>query len=114
MPVVWLYSHWSRILLRLRGVLADGADGGKYFTVLVEQGELNDQRRRRIMHRWGLSPREFEIITALADNAGTTEMARRMHLSPGTVKGYLQRLADKLNLPGISALRKFANQELAS
>jgi DNA-binding CsgD family transcriptional regulator len=80
----------------------------------VEQGELKEHRRRRIMYRWGLSPREFEIITALADSAGTTEMAHRMHLSPGTVKAYLQRLADKLNLPGIPALRTFAKQELAS
>ncbi|HJU11429.1 MAG TPA: helix-turn-helix domain-containing protein [Candidatus Binataceae bacterium] len=113
-PVVRLYSHWSGIVLRLRGVVAYGADGRRYFTVLVEQGELGEHRRQRIMYRWGLSPREFEIISALADNAGMTEMAHRMHLSPGTVKAYLQRLVDKLNLPGISALRTFARHELAS
>ena len=66
------------------------------------------------MYRWGLSAREFELIATLAENTGLTEMAYQMHLSPGTVKTYLQHLADKLNLPGISALRKFAAEGLGS
>ena len=61
----------------------------------------------------GLSPREFEIHR-LFENTGMTEMAYRMHLSPGTVKTYLLHLADKLNLTGMSSLRQFASRELAS
>jgi DNA-binding CsgD family transcriptional regulator len=113
-PVVRLHSHWSGIVLRLRGIVAYGDDGGRYFTVIVEQGELKEHRQRRLMYRWGLSPREFEIVAALAEHARTSEMAYRMHLSTGTLKAYLQRLADKLNVEGMSALRKFVSQELAT
>jgi DNA-binding CsgD family transcriptional regulator len=109
-PVVRLYSHWSGIALRLRGVLTPGVDTKDYFTVIVEAGEMEEHRQRRLMYRRGVSRRESEILTALADGKLPREMAAQMGLQSDTVKSYLRRLTDKLDLADIAALRSFARR----
>jgi transposase/DNA-binding CsgD family transcriptional regulator len=110
-PVVRLFSHWSGVVLRLRGVLTPGAEGKNYFTVIVEQGELEDHRRSRLRYRWGLSAREFEILALLGNGRMFTEMAQLMNLQRDTLKSYMRRLVDKFDLPDFAALRAFARQE---
>lgn len=42
-----------------------------------------------------LTPREQEVLRASADGAGNAELARRLHLSHGTVRNYLSTAIQK-------------------
>ena len=44
----------------------------------------------------GLSPREVEILEALAGGESNKELARRLGISPNTVKTHLARVYEKL------------------
>ncbi len=46
----------------------------------------------------GLSPRECEILEALADGESNKEMARRLGISPNTVKTHIARVYEKLGV----------------
>jgi DNA-binding CsgD family transcriptional regulator len=106
-PVMRVYSHASGIVLRLRGVLAQG-EGSNYLTVIVEQGELAEHRLGRLRYRWGLSPRETDILVAMSDGKKPAEIAAAMNLQRDTLKSYLRRLTDKLDIANMSELRSFA------
>ena len=67
--------------------------------VLVEAGEHAEHRRRRIMDRYGLSPRLMELLSLMASGLSTSEVAGRMGLSRFTLKDYLHRLMERLQLP---------------
>lgn len=45
----------------------------------------------------GLSPREIEVLAALAQGESNKEIARRLGVSPNTVKTHLSRLFAKLD-----------------
>jgi transposase len=108
-PVVRLVSHWTGITLKLRGSLARSNEGREIVTVLVERGETPAHRRLRMMARWGLGDREYQVIGALASNARNREIAERLGIRNDTLKTYGKRIADKLELGGISELRRFAS-----
>ncbi len=110
-PATRIYSHWTGIALRLRGFITDSSLGQKYFTVLIEQGELEEHRRQRVMFRYGLSLREAELLRLLGSGLATSDIAERMAISTGTVKTNSGRLADKLASPGLAALRAFAREQ---
>jgi len=46
----------------------------------------------------GLSPRECEILAALASGESNKEMARRLGISPNTVKTHVARVYEKLEV----------------
>jgi DNA-binding NarL/FixJ family response regulator len=46
-----------------------------------------------------LSPREEEVLQALADGASPLEVAKRLFISPKTVKNHLSSIYDKLGVP---------------
>ena len=46
----------------------------------------------------GLSPREVEILDALASGQSNKELARRFGISPNTVKTHVARIYDKLGV----------------
>jgi transposase len=110
-PVVRLVSHWTGITLKLRGSLARSNEGHEIVSVLVERGETPAHRRLRMMARWGLGDREYQVISALASNTRNREIAERLGIRNDTLKTYGKRIADKLNLEGISDLKRFARQE---
>jgi DNA-binding CsgD family transcriptional regulator/PAS domain-containing protein len=45
-----------------------------------------------------LTSREWEIVTALAEGSRVTTIARRLHVSPGTVRNHLSAVYRKLNV----------------
>ena len=45
-----------------------------------------------------LTPRETDVLSAAADGAVVTEVARRLQLSAGTVRNYLSTIMSKLNV----------------
>jgi two-component system nitrate/nitrite response regulator NarL len=60
---------------------------------LLEQirarGQADDQR---------LTPREREVLSLIAGGASAPEIARKLHLSTGTVKTHLLHLYEKLGV----------------
>jgi len=44
-----------------------------------------------------LSPRERDVLRASADGSAATDIARRLHLSEGTVQNYLSSAIQKMN-----------------
>jgi len=56
----------------------------------------------------GLSDREFEVLEMIGLGLGTSEIARKLHLSVKTIETYQAKLKEKLNLPDAARLFQFA------
>lgn len=55
-----------------------------------------------------LSPRERQIITMVVRGASSAAIGEQLHLSPKTVDTYRSRLMQKLGVPDLAALLRFA------
>jgi DNA-binding CsgD family transcriptional regulator len=97
-PVTAVFPHWSGMKLRVRGVLASGPDGHQYVTVMTERGETSSQRRHRFAVRYGLSPREAEILELVSTGKTNSEIATILGLSPLTVKKHFERVREALGV----------------
>jgi DNA-binding CsgD family transcriptional regulator len=93
--------------LRLRGYVTAGASASSPFVVLVEQIEPEEFYNRRIMYRYGLSPREAEVLTFVRNNLPTGRIAAELGISLVTVKTYIRQIIAKLEVENLSALRVF-------
>jgi NarL family two-component system response regulator LiaR len=75
------------------------SEGGAYFDpavahiVLREVGAPSSARQTISP----LSPRETEIVRLIADGVGNAEIARRLSLGLGTVKGHIRDILEKLS-----------------
>jgi DNA-binding CsgD family transcriptional regulator len=95
-PTVRLFSDHSGIGLKLRGYAIDG-EHGRSFAVLLEEIEPAGLFQQRMIYRYGLSPREAQVL-ALRRGAFTSgQIAARLELSIATVKTYLRQVSVKLN-----------------
>ena len=56
------------------------------------------RRNAAAIRSLGLSPRECDILEALAAGESNKELARRLGISPNTVKTHLARIYDKLEV----------------
>jgi len=56
----------------------------------------------------GLTPREFEVLTLLADGASNLEIAEQLNISPKTVARHRENIMGKLNLHSRAELVKYA------
>jgi DNA-binding NarL/FixJ family response regulator len=75
------------------------AGGGAYFDPRIAHVVL-----RRLgspapapAERSPLSPRELEVLRLIADGVGNAEIATRLHLGLGTVKGHIRDILEKLS-----------------
>ena len=55
-------------------------------------------RNEAAIRSLGLSPREVEVLEALAGGDSNKGMARRLGISPNTVKTHIARVYDKLQV----------------
>ena len=62
-------------------------------------------RRQRLMYRYGLAPREAEMLVLLRDGLSVTRIARTLGISTATAKTYVRHLVEKLGVPNLSVLR---------
>jgi DNA-binding NarL/FixJ family response regulator len=58
-----------------------------------------------------LTPRELDVLRLIADGVGNTEIAERLHLGLGTVKGHIRDILEKLSATdrtqaAVNALRR--------
>jgi DNA-binding CsgD family transcriptional regulator len=97
-PHYRIYHHWTGIVLRLRGVQMSGADGLTYCTVLVERGETEAARRRRISALWGLSEREAQILSFIGEGKTGPEIALMLGIGHDTVRKHTSKILDKLGV----------------
>ncbi len=56
------------------------------------------ERNHAAIRSLGLSPRELEILDSLASGESNKEMARRLGISPNTVKTHVARIYEKLGV----------------
>jgi two-component system response regulator NreC len=85
---VYLYPSLAKILVR------------DYFAQ-----ESTAKRGQKIN---GLTPREGEVLTYLAEGAGNAEIAGELHISPKTVARHRENIMRKLNLHSRTELVKYA------
>jgi two-component system nitrate/nitrite response regulator NarL len=64
----------------------------------VQGGIAEEIRLRAAPERIALSPREREVLALIADGMSAPDIAKRLHLSPATVKGHLHGLYEKLGV----------------
>jgi NarL family two-component system response regulator LiaR len=75
------------------------AGGGAYFdpriahVVLRRLGAPTPQRSADSP----LTPRELDVLRLIADGIGNTEIAERLHIGLGTVKGHIRDILEKLS-----------------
>jgi two-component system nitrate/nitrite response regulator NarL len=75
------------------------ARGGTALAAAVQAGLATEiQHRERSDGRPDLTPRESEVLHMIAEGLSAPEIARRIHLSPTTVKTHLHTLYEKLGV----------------
>jgi DNA-binding NarL/FixJ family response regulator len=96
------------------------AEGGAYFDphiariVLAQLGRgapTGPTQERVASDRSPLTPRETEVLQLIADGLGNTEIAERLYIGYGTVKGHIRDILEKLSAAdrtqaAVKALRK--------
>ncbi len=76
------------------------AEGGAYFDPAVAHVVLRKVTEPATQAAAGtspLSPRETEILRLVADGAGNVEIAERLSIGLGTVKGHIRDILEKLS-----------------
>jgi two-component system nitrate/nitrite response regulator NarL len=64
----------------------------------VQEHLMSEVRGRRGRTATVLSPREAQVLGFLADGLSAPQIARRLELSPSTIKTHLQRLYERLGV----------------
>jgi two-component system, NarL family, nitrate/nitrite response regulator NarL len=72
--------------------------GGQAVLSAEAQTRMAEAMRRRALAGEPLSAREREILELLAEGASAPEIARRLYLSPATVKTHLHNVYEKLGV----------------
>ncbi len=57
-----------------------------------------------------LTDRELEVLLLLGQGTGTSQIAKKLHLSVKTVESHQARIKEKLKLADSAQLRKYAIQ----
>ena len=58
-----------------------------------------------------LTEQELKVLIYLADDLTAAEIAKKLRIMPKTIANHKGRMADKLQLDGCRALRRFAIQQ---
>ncbi len=86
--------------------------GEMYFSQPIVHTVINDYKQVRTNNQADvlkdLSVRENEILCLVVDGKTSAEIAKCLNLSPKTVESYRSRLMQKLGVPDLPALIKFA------
>jgi DNA-binding CsgD family transcriptional regulator len=86
-----LYVFFIAVAFTLLGVWA-----GRRLTERTPPGPF--QKNSAVLASLGVTDREYEVLTLLAEGCANKEIARRLNLSPNTVKTHIARLYAKLGV----------------
>jgi DNA-binding CsgD family transcriptional regulator len=100
------------LIARLSGFALADAGGPTGFGITIELGEPPQIARRRMQYRWGLGPRQVQILELLAGRYSIVDIARKLNISHGTLRSHIGDMKDRLELGAIDSLRQFARQEI--
>ncbi|HEX8480275.1 MAG TPA: LuxR C-terminal-related transcriptional regulator [Allosphingosinicella sp.] len=95
--VTRIYSTEIHIALIAAGFVALGIWAGARLTGRLPAPEAF-ARNEAAIRSLGLSPRECEILELLASGASNKEIARKLSISPNTVKTHAARVYEKLEV----------------
>ncbi len=98
-------AHTSELVEAIRAVMR----GERYLHSSITSSVVDDSIRW--MQSGVLTAREREILGLLASGLGVIDVARRLGISPHTVRRHVANLSDKIGARGIAALVKYAMQE---
>jgi DNA-binding NarL/FixJ family response regulator len=74
------------------------AAGGAYFDPRIARGVLRQLRMHaRTPDDCPLTQRELDVLRLVVDGIGNAEIAKRLHLGLGTVKGHVRDILEKLD-----------------
>lgn len=91
-------------VLEMQGPDIDNAESQPTRALLLQRSASPWQVRRRTCNRYGLTPREQQLIGLLVQGLTSKEIAGLMHLSPNTVKTFLRLIMTKMNVSTRSAI----------
>jgi len=85
--------------------------GHRHDVLLVD--EHSPDRTAACLHGYGLTPREAQVVLELTRGEANAAIARRLGVSPHTVKKHLERIYRKLGVPGRAGAIALAFEVLA-
>ncbi len=86
---------------RTMNVCLDGNDAADNQTTLIlleRQASPSRLLERKASERFGLSPRERQMVELLIEGMTTKEMAEALNLSPNTIKSFLRLIMAKMGV----------------
>lgn len=75
--------------------------------IVAKLPELLSKNEKNSFSSYGISDKELEIISLVAEGLNNKEIAAKLFLSEGTVRNYLSAILDKLNLRDRTQLAVF-------
>jgi LuxR family maltose regulon positive regulatory protein len=103
MPFAENKNYISKTLLELKEV----EEYSEYIDKILELADGVQSGREKILSKhlekysyYGLSERELEIAQLAAGRITSAEIAKRLNISPGTVRNHLSRIFDKMGIVG--------------
>ncbi len=77
-------------------------------TQKIMEGMMRKQNQSNTVGEVELTPREKEVLTEIANELTTSEIAEKLCISPHTVESHRKNLISKLQVRGASGLVKYA------
>lgn len=90
------YATEIYIFLIAVGFTVLGVFAGRRLTERAPPGPF--QKNSAALASLGVTDREYEVLSLLAEGCANKEIARRLDLSPNTVKTHIARLYEKLEV----------------
>ncbi|WP_010520320.1 response regulator transcription factor [Aquimarina agarivorans] len=94
----------QELLLAIESVLK----GGNYFSKEIKDAYLQNRLLNKKNEKINLTKREIEVITLIAEEHTTNEIAEILFLSKHTVESYRKNIIRKLEVRNLAGLTKFA------
>ncbi len=83
-------------------------NGEKYFSKQIKDIHLNTKLAKKREEEIKLTQREIDVITLIAKEYTTQEIADKLFLSKHTIESYRKNLITKLNVRNLAGLTKYA------
>ncbi len=94
----------KELLLAIETILS----GEKYFSKEIKEVYLKNKFSNKQVQKINLTQREIDVITLIAKEHTTNEIAEILFLSKHTVESYRKNIIRKLNVRNLAGLTKFA------